>query len=142
MLTSGCSQYLISIFNQDTSYMRRAGILKSKSPQHQEIPHTFAILQIYVGVQSMTFMNTLCVYRQPSSENFLFYVFRVFFFFFKQKTAYEIGTGDWSSDVCSSDLIYTSTNICMCIVKKHSSQQSTSVFQRYCLLNPISKKLS
>ena len=29
----------------------------------------------------------------------------VFFFFFKQKTAYEIGTGDWSSDVCSSDLI-------------------------------------
>ena len=28
----------------------------------------------------------------------------VLFFFFKQKTAYEIGTGDWSSDVCSSDL--------------------------------------
>ena len=26
------------------------------------------------------------------------------FFFFKQKTAYDIGTGDWSSDVCSSDL--------------------------------------
>jgi len=26
------------------------------------------------------------------------------FFFFKQKTAYELGTGDWSSDVCSSDL--------------------------------------
>ena len=23
-----------------------------------------------------------------------------FFFFFKQKTAYELGTGDWSSDVC------------------------------------------
>ena len=29
--------------------------------------------------------------------------FGLFFFFFKQKTAYEIGTGDWSSDV-SSDL--------------------------------------
>src|SRR5216117_4399272 len=28
----------------------------------------------------------------------------VFFFFFKQKTAYEIRKGDWSSDVCSSDL--------------------------------------
>src|SRR5216117_2660168 len=27
-----------------------------------------------------------------------------FFFFFKQKTAYEIRKGDWSSDVCSSDL--------------------------------------
>ena len=24
--------------------------------------------------------------------------------FFKQKTAYEIASGDWSSDVCSSDL--------------------------------------
>ena len=28
----------------------------------------------------------------------------MYIFFFKQKTAYEIGTGDWSSDVCSSDL--------------------------------------
>src|ERR1051325_12030256 len=27
-----------------------------------------------------------------------------FFFFFKQKTSYEITYGDWSSDVCSSDL--------------------------------------
>ena len=27
-----------------------------------------------------------------------------YFFFFKQKTAYEILTCDWSSDVCSSDL--------------------------------------
>src|SRR6187431_3688896 len=26
------------------------------------------------------------------------------FFFFKQKTAYEITVRDWSSDVCSSDL--------------------------------------
>src|SRR6184192_2927247 len=31
-----------------------------------------------------------------------FWVF--FFFFFKQKTAYEMSIGDWSSDVCSSDL--------------------------------------
>src|SRR3546814_1733855 len=28
----------------------------------------------------------------------------VFFFFFKQKTAYEMRISDWSSDVCSSDL--------------------------------------
>src|ERR1051326_9380382 len=28
-----------------------------------------------------------------------------FFFFFKQKTAYEIKECDWSSDVCSSDLL-------------------------------------
>src|SRR3546814_17273695 len=30
-------------------------------------------------------------------------VFRVFFF--KQKTAYEMRISDWSSDVCSSDLV-------------------------------------
>src|SRR3546814_7327414 len=30
----------------------------------------------------------------------------VFFFFFKQKTAYEMRISDWSSDVCSSDLNY------------------------------------
>ena len=31
----------------------------------------------------------------------------LFFFFFKQKTAYEIYQCDWSSDVCSSDLVFT-----------------------------------
>src|SRR3546814_8762591 len=29
-----------------------------------------------------------------------------FVFFFKQKTAYEMRISDWSSDVCSSDLIF------------------------------------
>src|SRR3546814_8837988 len=29
----------------------------------------------------------------------------VLFFFFKQKTAYEMRISDWSSDVCSSDLL-------------------------------------
>src|SRR3546814_2636247 len=28
-----------------------------------------------------------------------------FVFFFKQKTAYEVRISDWSSDVCSSDLV-------------------------------------
>ena len=32
------------------------------------------------------------------------------FFFFKQKTAYEIYQCDWSSDVCSSDLKAASMN--------------------------------
>src|SRR3546814_6141621 len=31
---------------------------------------------------------------------------RLFFFFFKQKTAYEMRISDWSSDVCSSDLFW------------------------------------
>src|SRR3546814_9082545 len=30
------------------------------------------------------------------------------FFFFKQKTAYEMRISDWSSDVCSSDLLQNS----------------------------------
>src|SRR3546814_3509780 len=30
----------------------------------------------------------------------------VCFFFFKQKTAYEMSISDWSSDVCSSDLLW------------------------------------
>src|SRR3546814_10323013 len=29
----------------------------------------------------------------------------MFFFFFKHKTAYEMRISDWSSDVCSSDLL-------------------------------------
>src|SRR3546814_2897913 len=31
-------------------------------------------------------------------------MFLLVFFFFKQKTAYEMRISDWSSDVCSSDL--------------------------------------
>src|SRR3546814_17072621 len=34
------------------------------------------------------------------------YVVIIRFFFFKQKTAYEMRISDWSSDVCSSDLLY------------------------------------
>src|SRR3546814_10755436 len=39
----------------------------------------------------------------------LFYLYLscsfLFVFFFKQKTAYEMRISDWSSDVCSSDLL-------------------------------------
>src|SRR3546814_13379880 len=33
-----------------------------------------------------------------------YFVTLILFFFFKQKTAYEMRISDWSSDVCSSDL--------------------------------------
>src|SRR3546814_21133041 len=39
----------------------------------------------------------MCVYSAIVTVLFLF-------FFFKQKTAYEMRISDWSSDVCSSDL--------------------------------------
>src|SRR3546814_10269555 len=34
----------------------------------------------------------------------MFVIVSLCFFFFKQKTAYEMRISDWSSDVCSSDL--------------------------------------
>src|SRR3546814_10520865 len=35
----------------------------------------------------------------------MFFLLSRFFFLFKQKTAYEMRISDWSSDVCSSDLL-------------------------------------
>src|SRR3546814_4630409 len=37
------------------------------------------------------------------------------FFFFKQKTAYEMRISDWSSDVCSSDLPALQSGLLRCI---------------------------
>src|SRR3546814_19990206 len=37
--------------------------------------------------------------------NFVFCLYFIVVFFFKQKTAYEMRISDWSSDVCSSDLV-------------------------------------
>ena len=45
--------------------------------------------------------------RCPKSKATSFFFF---LFFFKQKTAYEIVVSDWSSDVCSSDLL----SLCCC----------------------------
>src|SRR3546814_2827297 len=36
----------------------------------------------------------------------------IVFFFFKQKTAYEMRISDWSSDVCSSDLDCVASTRC------------------------------
>src|SRR3546814_3042914 len=38
-------------------------------------------------------------------SSLLIFFSSIHFFFFKQKTAYEMRISDWSSDVCSSDLI-------------------------------------
>src|SRR3546814_4456943 len=39
-------------------------------------------------------------------------LFVVYLFFFKQKTAYEMRISDWSSDVCSSDLLRAPAGRC------------------------------
>ena len=47
----------------------------------------------------------------------------VWFFFFKQKTAYEIVSRDWSSDVCSSDLKHVEfSSGLFSLTKPHTSQ--------------------
>src|SRR3546814_5573349 len=56
-------------------------------------------------------MYMCCMYVDPIQYHFIlvrthgvFVLFYLLFFFFKQKTAYEMRISDWSSDVCSSDL--------------------------------------
>src|SRR3546814_5861406 len=48
----------------------------------------------------MSFYMCSCALVSYTSRVFVSF----FFFFFKQKTAYEMRISDWSSDVCSSDL--------------------------------------
>ena len=59
-------------------------------------------------------------------------VFSVFcFFFFKQKTAYEMCGRDWSSDVCSSDLMklhYGDLTDSTCLVKLISQIQPDEIY--------------
>src|SRR3546814_8574177 len=49
-------------------------------------------------------------------------VFHFCFFFFKQKTAYEMRISDWSSDVCSSDLwVLSSHSLAVLVLAKVSA---------------------
>src|SRR3546814_2937164 len=49
------------------------------------------------------------------------------FFFFKQKTAYEMRISDWSSDVCSSDLSETDLQSISPGLSVRSSQNSNQL---------------
>src|SRR3546814_4617214 len=51
-------------------------------------------------VYCILILNRLVIYLSMIQS----YIFLSMFFFFKQKTAYELRISDWSSDVCSSDL--------------------------------------
>src|SRR3546814_6962149 len=48
------------------------------------------------------YLSSLMLYYYYGDVCSCLYIF--LFFFFKQKTAYEMRISDWSSDVCSSDL--------------------------------------
>src|SRR3546814_8910847 len=45
------------------------------------------------------------------------------FFFFKQKTAYEMRISDWSSDVCSSDLLVNRLDIVAQLLERRHLRQ-------------------
>src|SRR3546814_5139215 len=47
------------------------------------------------------------------------------FFFFKQKTAYEMRMSDWSSDVCSSDLLGPT------VLRRLRVDDAEAVYRRY-----------
>src|SRR3546814_5982814 len=57
----------------------------------------------------------------------------MFFFFFKQKTAYEMRISDWSSDVCSSDL--TQSVIGARSLSSRPDHVSMSPSGRYCVIS-------
>src|SRR3546814_19587679 len=46
------------------------------------------------------------------------------FFFFKQKTAYEMRISDWSSDVCSSDLVADRRRQCRHVAARYELRRN------------------
>src|SRR3546814_6878103 len=61
------------------------------------IPLSFVYVVFFLMFRLLFGLLFLCLCSTWVSGSF-------FFFFFKQKTAYEMRISDWSSDVCSSDL--------------------------------------
>src|SRR3546814_2179499 len=51
----------------------------------------------------------------------------LYFFFFKQKTAYEVRISDWSSDVCSSDLAEVEQVHVAVVVDQHVGRLDVAV---------------
>src|SRR3546814_5507675 len=77
----------------------------------------------------------------------------VHFFFFKQKTAYEVRISDWSSDVCSSDLYLQRIRVEAAKKQLESSRKTVAevmyevgysdtkafrdIFSKYCGMSPV-----
>src|SRR3546814_6896454 len=54
-------------------------------------------------------------------EQSVYYRYLFVIFLFKQKTAYEMRISDWSSDVCSSDLLGGTASTCLLRVHRQSN---------------------
>src|SRR3546814_2350056 len=99
------------------------------------------ILLIYYSLDSLWFwyyilLHVFLFFCFFSYFSFLCLVFSIlFFFFFKQKTAYEMRISDWSSDVCSSDLMSANARAPRCQPKK---SQLHKAFTASCTKNRVS----
>src|SRR3546814_2547218 len=63
--------------------------------------------------------------------------FYFLFFFFKQKTAYEMRISDWSSDVCSSDLSFVCRIVQRPLLLEDTLADPHMAFQSpFCKLSP------
>src|SRR3546814_3823457 len=74
------------------------------------------------------------MYSCMSSLLFVVCLFSLFFFF-KQKTAYEMRISDWSSDVCSSDLLSSrvlnsTSQITRLLLQWHHARHSLQVLDK------------
>src|SRR3546814_1774638 len=70
------------------------------------------------------FLLFYLLYLCCSVLSFYFLYMCLFFFFFKQKTAYEMRISDWSSDVCSSDLRLASVDPDAALVRPDQAQDA------------------
>src|SRR3546814_2942820 len=59
------------------------------------------------------------------------------FFFFKQKTAYEMRISDWSSDVCSSDLAYNAAKEAIRALSRTAANEWGQYGIRVNVINPV-----
>src|SRR3546814_6122879 len=85
----------------------------------------------------LLFLCLYVVFHFLSDLDFYRSVF-LLFFFFKQKTAYEMRISDWSSDVCSSDLhaeqhdiAYTQTENTCVVIHRHPENGCIIVSARW-----------
>src|SRR3546814_1631688 len=69
-------------------------------------------------------MSVMLLHLQCSVD--IYSVYGCYFFFFKQKTAYEMRMSDWSSDVCSSDLASSSARSPMAAISSCSTDSFDS----------------
>src|SRR3546814_1254473 len=59
------------------------------------------------------------------------------FFFFKQKTAYEMRISDWSSDVCSSDLPTLTSGEMLLRCAVHLTEDGKDIADHFAKAHPV-----